>query len=62
MLDNDLKQQLYWQMAAQGQHKPLWLTVVRLSVHGKYMGNILQPHNTPLSLHQMKQVFWNESM
>ena len=32
--------------------------VVKLSAHGKYMDNILQPHNTPLSLHQMKEVLW----
>ena len=31
--------------------------VIKLSAHGKYMGNILQPHNTPWSLHQVKQVF-----
>ena len=38
--------------------KYIQAAVVKLSADGKYMGNILQPHNTPLSVHQMKQVFY----
>ena len=68
-ITNQINQQKYTQLctlylraALQAHHelavKYIPAAVVKLSAHGKYMDNILQPHNTPSSLHQMKQVLW----